>query len=142
MAQSEINQVLDVDCEKLFKAITNYTRYPEFVDGCSGAKIEKQEGPKTTVQYMVSMIKEISYTLEHTDDPTSKKTSWNLLKSDFLKKNTGSWQLKAVGPGKTEVKYQIEVEFKIPVPGMILNRLVKSSLPSMLKNFEKEAKNG
>ena len=42
-------------------------------------------------------------------------------------------------PG-TDLRYVIEIEFKIPVPGLILNRLIKSSLPSMVRSFESQAR--
>jgi ribosome-associated toxin RatA of RatAB toxin-antitoxin module len=142
VAQAEIHEVLSVDSAKLAAAIVNYERYPEYVDGCSGAKVIKKENGKTVVRYTVNLIKEISYTLEHTEDAASGRYSWHLLESDFLKKNSGSWQIKPAGSDKTDVHYTLEVEFKIPVPGLILNRLVKSSLPAMLRNFEKEAKRG
>jgi len=48
-------------------------------------------------------------------------------------------ELKSLGPGKTEAYYSLEIEFKIMVPNMILNKIVKSSLPGMVKNFEKQA---
>jgi len=46
-----------------------------------------------------------------------------------------------VGPGKTDVLYELEIEMNFPVPGLIMNRLVKGSLPSMVKGFVKQAKN-
>lgn len=140
MAQAEIHEVLSVDPEKLFEVITRYEDYGQYVEGCSGAKVLKREGNQILVEYSLNLIKEISYQLMHTEDPANKKMSWTLVSSEFLKKNTGSWELKPAGPGKTDVKYSLEVEFKLPVPGLILNRLVKSSLPTMLKNFEKRAR--
>ncbi len=85
------------------------------------------------------MMKDVSYTLDHKEDAASCTIEWTLVESDFFKMNNGRWTLKAVAPGKTEAHYALEVEFKIPVPGLILNRLVKGSLPSMIKNFEKRA---
>jgi hypothetical protein len=38
------------------------------------------------------------------------------------------------------VTYSLALDFKIYVPGLVLNGLVKSQLPKMLECFEKRAK--
>ena len=35
MAQAEIHEVLTVDRDKFFDAVTKYEEYPKFVDGCT-----------------------------------------------------------------------------------------------------------
>ncbi|MEK6579752.1 MAG: SRPBCC family protein [Bdellovibrionota bacterium] len=139
MAQAEISKVIDVDSKEFFKAVNNFEAYPEFVDGCKSVKVDRKSDTEARVTYNVSMMKEISYTLDHRADPKTGRIDWKLQKSDFLKKNEGYWIIKPAGPGKTEVKYAIEIEFNFPVPGLILNRLVKSSLPSMLASFTEKA---
>jgi ribosome-associated toxin RatA of RatAB toxin-antitoxin module len=140
MAKAEIEETLSVDRDKFFQAVVGYEQYPKFVEGCTKVEVDRSKPPVSRVTYHVSMIKDISYTLDHTEDAASGKVTWKLVKSDFLKKNIGEWTIQSVGPGKTKVKYSIEIEFNIPVPGLILNRLVKSSLPSMIKGFEKKAR--
>ena len=81
------------------------------------------------------MIKEVSYTVDQREDPEQGVVEWSLVESDFMKKNNGRWRIRSAGPGKTEVHYEVEVEFKIPVPSLILNRLIKSSLPDMIRSF-------
>jgi len=140
MAQAEIHEVLPVDCDKLFAAIISYEEYPKYVDGVTGIKVERKGAGQARVTYNVSMMKDVTYTLDHKEDQALGTIEWTLVESDFFKANKGIWKLKSVGAGKTDVTYKIEVEFKIPVPGLILNRLIKGSLPSMLKCFENRAK--
>ena len=71
------------------------------------------------------MSKDFTYTLDHSEDLKSGKVQWNLIESTLFKKNIGHWHLRESGNGKTDVHYKVEVEFKIPVPGFILNRLVE-----------------
>src|SRR4051812_17843497 len=125
MAQAEIQETLAVDFSKLFGVITKYEDYPSFVEGCSSVEIEHRESGKARVTYRVNMIKEISYTLEHSEDAEKGIIAWTLSSSDFMKKNSGRWELKALGPGRTQAKYAVELEFKISVPSLILNRLIK-----------------
>ena len=140
MAKAEIEETLSVDRDKFFQAVVGYEQYPKFVEGCTKVEVDRSNPPVSRVTYHVSMIKDISYTLDHTEDAAAGKVTWKLVKSDFLKKNIGEWTIQSAGPGKTKVKYSIEIEFNIPVPGLILNRLVKSSLPSMIKAFEKKSR--
>lgn len=139
MANAEIKETLKVDYDKLFDTITRYEDYPKFVDGCMKVSVERKGPGKARATYHVSMMKDVVYTLDHIEDREKGRIEWNLVDSDMFKSNSGFWQLKKAGDGKTEAQYGIELEFKIPVPSLILNRLVKGSLPSMIKNFEKQA---
>lgn len=143
MAQAQFQAVLNVDFERLYQVITQYEKYPEFVDGCNKVKILKSGKNENVVEYHIHLLKELSYTLTHRENPDSGRVEWELLKSDFLTLNKGFWQLKKGTENetdKTHVEYQIEIDFKFPVPGFILNRLIKGSLPSMVKNYEERAK--
>lgn len=143
MAQAEYSEVLPVDYKDLFSAITGYGDYPKFVEGCRAAKVEATEGGLTRVKYEVSvMSQDITYVLDHKEDLKTGRVEWSLVESNFFKKNNGSWTLKKQADGKTAVTYAIDIEFKISVPGFILNRLVKGSLPGMVKSFAKRAANG
>lgn len=142
MAQAEISEIVPVSKEKFFATITRYEDYPKYVDGVKSVKVERKGAGQARVTYYVSMMKEVVYTLDHREDLEKGVIEWSLVESDTLKKNTGRWNIKSAGDGKTDVNYSLEVEFKIPVPGFILNRLVKGSLPSMLKNFVNQALKG
>jgi ribosome-associated toxin RatA of RatAB toxin-antitoxin module len=139
VAQAEFKEVIGVDKDKLFKTITSYESYPQFVQGCKKVQVDRKNEGLARVSYEVSMMKDVTYTLDHQEYAQSGKVEWSLVESDTFKKNNGLWELKTVGPGKTEVYYRLDVEFKIPVPGFIVNKLVKGSLPDMVKSFVKKA---
>jgi len=140
MAQAEKREVFGVGIDKLFDVITRYEDYPKFVDGVNSIQVERKGPGHARVTYQVSMMKDFFYLLDHREDRENRVIEWTLVESDLFKKNTGRWELRSIGPNETEALYQLEVEFNIPVPGLILNRLVKGNLPSMFKNFEKQAK--
>jgi len=139
MANAEFHEVLAVDPGKMFKAITQYEDYPKFVEGCTSTKVERKGPGKTRVVFHVSMMKDVTYTIDHVEDEAAGTITWSLVDSDFFKKNSGKWVIKPAGDGKSDVFYAVEVDFKIPVPGFVLNRLVKGSLPPMVKSFAKRA---
>jgi ribosome-associated toxin RatA of RatAB toxin-antitoxin module len=135
MAKAEIHEIVNADKDKLFQAISRYEDYPQFVENCKSAKVERKGSGKARVAYHVSLIKDVRYVIDHTEDAQAGTVSWSLVESDTFKTNNGRWELKSLGPGKTDVKYFLELDFKIPVPGLILNRLIKGPLPSMVKSF-------
>jgi ribosome-associated toxin RatA of RatAB toxin-antitoxin module len=135
MAKAEIHEIVSADKDKLFQAISRYEDYPQFVENCKSATVERKGSGKARVAYHVSLIKDVHYTIDHTEDAAAGIVAWTLVESDTFKTNTGRWELKALGPGKTDVKYFLELDFKIFVPGMILNKLIKGPLTSMVKSF-------
>src|SRR5580704_10035018 len=124
MANAEINEVVNVDFAKIYQVVSRYEEYPQFLDGCKSARVERKGAGRARVAYHVSMIKDVLYVLDHEEnvdaDAGTGTVEWKLVESDTFKMNSGKWALKSLGPGKTEVNYSLEVEFKIPVPGLIL----------------------
>jgi len=140
MAQTEFRDVLAVDKEKLLSVITSYEDYPQFIEGCTEAHVQERADGRARVTYRVNvMSQDVNYTLDHFEDPSTGQIRWSLVDSNFFKKNDGHWEVKSLGNGKSDVVYALDVEFKVPVPGFILNRLVKGSLPGMVRSFEKQA---
>ncbi len=139
MAKADIRETLGVPYDKLYQAITRYEDYPQFVNGCTQVSVERKGPGKARVTYHVSMIKDVIYTLDHEEDPENGVITWKLVDSNAMKINNGRWELKRAGD-ETDAYYSLEIEFNFPVPGLILNRLVKSSLPTMLRNFEDRAR--
>jgi ribosome-associated toxin RatA of RatAB toxin-antitoxin module len=102
--------------------------------------VEKESAEGGTVKFTINIIKEISYTINLKHIP-NKEVSWTLVTGDMMKVNNGKWTLKDLGGGKTEVNYNLEIEFKgfLPGLGMIEKTLVSTNLPMTMKAFSKRA---
>ncbi len=135
---TERTEVFDIPMEKFFQVIADYESYPEFVDGVSAIKILDRSGDVSTVEYSLNLIKKFSYTLKLTEQKPDG-LSWELVDGDIFKYNTGSWKLKDLGDGKTEVHYRLEVEFKGFAPKMVVNKLVSHNLPAMMQSYYERA---
>ena len=140
MAKAEISQVLSIDKDQFFDAVVKYEDYPQFVKSCKKTEVERKAPGHSRVKYSVDLMRELYYILDHHEDREKGVITWKLIESDLLKANQGTWNITSAGPGQTSVKYEIDIEFNIPVPGFILGKLIKGSLPGMLKDFEKKAK--
>ena len=62
--------------------------------------------------------------------------SWSLVRGDVLKAMTGSYTLSGQGDG-TEVVYQLAVDLKIPMLGMIKRKAEKSIVSGALDGLKK-----
>lgn len=131
-------EVFDIDIESFYNVLTDYSSYPEFVDGVSEISVLKSNKSGAEVEYYLNLIKKFKYILSLKHEP-NKKISWELKSGDLFKKNRGSWELKDLD-GKTEVTYSLEVEFKGFAPKMVVNKLVSNNLPSMMKSYYDRAK--
>ena len=134
--------VINVPAEHLFKTITDYESYPEFIPETLGVEIVKQSKKKDTrvvdVKFDIKVIKQIDYTLRLTEEPNEKIT-WELVEGRIFKSNNGSWELKSAGKGKTEATYTVDITIGLLVPQAITNMLVGSSLPKMLEQMKERA---
>jgi ribosome-associated toxin RatA of RatAB toxin-antitoxin module len=144
MAAAERTDIVDVPLNKLYQAICDYDNYPKFVTGASNVKLLSREGNASRVQFDVEMMKRVEYVLKIKEeiDPEgrSARVSWTLDSSKFFKISNGLWELKALGPEKTQVLYKLELEFEIPVPGFVLKKLVASALPKTIQEFSDRAR--
>lgn len=126
--------------QKVFDVIKDFRSYPDFVDGVSGIEVLEESESGIKAEYSLNMIKEFKYVIDVSfNEPNS--VSWELSSGDLFKKNNGKWELKSLSEKETEVTYSLDVEFKMFAPKMIVNKLVKTNLPLMMKAFQKRAEN-
>lgn len=141
MAEANHETTFDISAEKYFKAVADYEKYPEFVDGMKKVKAERGADGTVTAHYDLSMMgKDMSYSLKIKEDQAAGKVNWSLIKSEFFKVNNGAWKIESLGADKCKVNYSLEVEFSFSVPGFILKSVVKGTLPTMMKSFYERAK--
>jgi ribosome-associated toxin RatA of RatAB toxin-antitoxin module len=140
MIKVETRQTVSIDKGKLFQLIIGYSDYPSFVYGVKSVHVQRKGPGKARVTYTVSIIKDLVYTIDLVENENLGTVSWRLVRSDFFKTNNGFWNIRDLGSGKCEVRYGVELEFKFPIPKLILRQLVKVILPTMVKSFEKRAR--
>lgn len=140
MASASRTEVMEASVENVFKVLTDYANYPEFMDGVSAVDIIEREGNTAKVKYELNVIKTFSYVLNLTE-VENESVSWDFDNGDIFSTNSGSWKLEDLGDGTTEVTYSIDLEIKIKMmgTGLITKKLLKTSLPSMMKQVEERA---
>lgn len=139
MANAERTETFDAPIANIYKVLTNYESYPDFMDGVKEVRETSRDGNTAIVEYDLNIIKKFTYSVKITE-VENESLSWTFEGGDLFHSNDGSWSLKDNGDGTTEVTYKLDLDFKVKVPGMIAKKLVSSNLPTMMKAVCKKAK--
>jgi coenzyme Q-binding protein COQ10 len=138
MAQATRSIVVNVPPEKFFQVVADFAKYPQFLPDVKGIKVGAKVGNATEVTYEIEVIKKLTYTLKHLEEPPNKLT-WSFVKGDMMKDNKGSWLIEKEGEGKTRATYTIELKLGALVPSSVEKALAEARLPQMLDQFKKRA---
>ncbi|MET8181382.1 SRPBCC family protein [Streptomyces sp. NPDC005336] len=124
----------------VMEVIADFDRYPEWSGEVKEADVltkdRRGRGEQVRMVLDAGAIKD-DYTLEYSwtgDD----QVSWSLVKSQMLRALDGSYRLAALDDGKsTEVTYQLTVDVKIPMLGMIKRKAEKVIIDRALAGLKK-----
>lgn len=120
--------------------IADLPAYPEWSDGITTvqvlSKYEDDDRPADArFQIDSGMIKD-TYELEY-DWTGDSAVSWHLTKGDLLTALNGSYTLTDNGNGTTTVHYELEVDVKMPMIGMLKRKAEKVIVDTALKGLKK-----
>ena len=139
MAKASVTEQFDCTAEQFYNIVSDYEKYPEFLNDVKSAKTVSREGDHKIVDYEISVIKTFKYTLKMTEmKPTS--VSWTMVSADIFKDNVGSWQIRDLEGGRCEATYSLDVKFTLFVPGMIEKKVVQHNLPGMMNAYKNRVK--
>ncbi|MEU4078444.1 cyclase [Streptomyces venezuelae] len=118
--------------------IADFARYPEWTGEVKEAEVLETDGSgraeKVRLLLDAGAIKD-DHTLAYTWTGANE-VSWTLVKSQMLRSLDGSYRLTAVGD-RTEVTYQLTVDVKIPMLGMIKRKAEKVIIDRALAGLKK-----
>ena len=138
MSSASTTEVFSCTPEEFYSIISDYEKYPEFLNEVKEVKKIEQQGDKVLAEFHVSMIKSFSYRLWITENPPSG-IHWTFESGDLFKTSVGHWKLEEEA-GKTRAHYSVEAKFKVFVPGPIAKQLVQVNLPNMMSSYHKRVK--
>ncbi|MER5887714.1 SRPBCC family protein [Streptomyces sp. NPDC001941] len=125
--------------------IADFARYPEWTGEVKEAEVLATDAAgraeKVRLLLDAGAIKDdhtLAYTWTGTDE-----VSWTLVKSQMLRTLDGSYRLAPVAGGTgTEVTYQLTVDVKIPMLGMIKRKAEKVIIDRALAGLKKRVESG
>lgn len=129
--------VVQADVATVLETVASFDDYPEWQDEMKAAEtLETDENGWGTKARFTVDAKVLSATFTLTYEYTETSMSWTLVEGDKLTQNDGSYELKDLGDGRTEVTYTLEVGLSVPLPGMVRRRAAKQIVGSGLKGLK------
>ena len=136
MAWAERSIEIEASLDAVWKVITDFESYPEFLADMQAARVESRDGSeRVRASFELQILKRIRYTLDFNLEPPTR-LDWTLVKGDFMKRNEGGWRLEAMEGGRTRATYRIALALGAIVPESITTRLAAEQLPSTLDAFK------
>ncbi|MFF7180635.1 SRPBCC family protein [Streptomyces sp. NPDC008121] len=125
--------------------IADFARYPEWTGEVKEAEVLATDpagrAEKVRLLLDAGAIKD-DHTLAYTWTG-DHEVSWTLVKSQMLRALDGSYRLAPANGGKgTEVTYQLTVDVKIPMLGMIKRKAEKVIIDRALAGLKKRVESG
>ncbi|GIH23043.1 cyclase [Acrocarpospora phusangensis] len=132
--------MIGADGPTIMSVIADFPAYPEWAGQVKSARIltEDAEGRPATVRFVLDAgVISDEYTLAYDWDDAA--VSWHIVDSGRMVSGlTGSYRLARRGDG-TEVTYELAVDLKVPMIGMIKRKAEKVIIDTALKGLRKRA---
>ncbi|MFF4405582.1 SRPBCC family protein [Streptomyces sp. NPDC001262] len=131
--------------DRVMAVISDFDRYPDWTGEVKLAEVlEKDEQGRASQLRLVldaGAIKD-DHVLAYSW-PSPDVVKWSLVKSQMLRQLDGSYSLKPVAGGTaTEVTYELTVDVKIPMLGMIKRKAEKVIIDRALDGLKKRVESG
>ncbi|MFJ5924098.1 SRPBCC family protein [Kitasatospora sp. NPDC092948] len=131
--------VIDATPAEVMAVIADFAAYPEWTDELKEIEVLKTgpDGRAAEVRLLLDAgaIRD-EHVLAYTWDG-DREVGWTLVKSQMLRALDGSYRLAPAGQGRTEVTYQLAVDVKIPMLGMIKRKAEKVIIDRALAGLKK-----
>ncbi|MFE0647675.1 SRPBCC family protein [Streptomyces sp. NPDC059534] len=124
--------------------IADFDRYPEWTGEVKEAEVLETDdagrAEKVRLLLDAGAIKD-DHTLAYTWTGANE-VSWTLVKSQMLRSLDGSYRLAPLDGDRTQVTYQLTVDVKIPMLGMIKRKAEKVIIDRALAGLKKRVESG
>ncbi|GAA2741457.1 MULTISPECIES: SRPBCC family protein [Kitasatospora] len=131
--------IIDATPAEVMAVIADFAAYPEWTGEVKEIEVLEtaDNGRAAEVRLLLDAgaIRD-EHVLAYTWDG-DREVSWTLVKSQMLRALDGSYSLGALKSGGTEVTYQLAVDVKIPMLGMIKRKAEKVIIDRALAGLKK-----
>ncbi len=136
--RTESSITIAADAATIMSVIADLEAYPEWTSGVREVEVlsvyEDTERPAEARFVIDSSGIKDEYTLEY-DWDGDESVTWTLGQAGVLKAMDGAYPLTDQGDGMTQVVYQLSVDVKIPMLGMIKRKAEKVIVDTALKGL-------
>jgi ribosome-associated toxin RatA of RatAB toxin-antitoxin module len=126
----------------VWSAITDFDRYPQWIDAVETCEVYGRNGNAIFVRFVLKSFGiSVEYFIEHDYRAAETWGTWTLdySRESDLSDSVGSWLVREVSPGVSQVEYSVDLKVSGWVPGFVRNILVDSGLEDATQWLKKEA---
>lgn len=127
---------VEAPIDTVWNTITDLASYPEWAEGVLEAEVltTNADGYPETARFRVdARVAEVTYTLRYTY--TDYDVRWTLVEGETISQLDGAYLLAEVGAG-TDVRYDLEADVDMPLPGFLKKRAAKQILDQGLRGLK------
>jgi ribosome-associated toxin RatA of RatAB toxin-antitoxin module len=139
LAKATVEATIRAPKEYVWKALTDFGRYPHIFPKVKSCQVLKREGQLVYIESYLKPQLFVNEQCQHTiNDLQNKPDSlrWKMVDGTF-KAVEGEWQLKSVNAGKhCQVKYTLEVDPGPAIPRPVANLALKMTQKEIVSNFK------
>ena len=141
--------IMDIQAspERVWSVITNFEKYPDWIDELSLCEIYGQSGDSVRARFIIStMMIKVEYFIHHKLNKNAGYLTWSLdyNKESDLDDSTGYWLIypSPADPSKTRVEYSVDIRIKGWVPSFIEDMLADQGLEDATRWVKRESEKG
>jgi ribosome-associated toxin RatA of RatAB toxin-antitoxin module len=130
---------IDADPSTVMDVIADIGSYPDWVDEYTETEVLESDPdgyPKTARLVLDAAVLKDTMVLEYVWPADRKSVTWSLVSSSLLKSLDGVYRLSPKGSG-TDVTYELAVDLKIPIIGMLKRKAERRLTDTALKDLKK-----
>lgn len=111
--------------EHCFEVLTDFELYPDWAADIKAVTVERRDaaGRATEVTFRAAAFgRSTSYTLRYDYAAAPRELSWVQIAGDLTRRLDGAYVLEATDDGATDIRYDLVVDLKVPLPGFVKRR--------------------
>ena len=111
--------------EYCFEVLTDFERYPEWAADIKAVAVERRDDSGRALQVTfraAAFGRSTSYTLLYDYSGSPAQLSWVQVAGDLTRRLDGAYLLEAAGDATTDIRYDLVVDLKVPLPGFVKRR--------------------
>jgi hypothetical protein len=108
-----------------FDVLTNFELYPDWAADIKAVTVDGRDGqgrPEQVTFRAAAFGRSTSYTLRYDYAHAPGELSWIQVSGDLTRRLDGAYILESSGDGGTDIRYDLVVDLKVPLPGFVKRR--------------------
>src|ERR1700722_1087753 len=108
-----------------FEVLTNFELYPDWAADIKAVTIDGRDDqgrPEQVTFRAAAFGRSTSYTLRYDYTHAPAELSWIQVQGDLTRRLDGAYILEPTGDGGTEIRYDLIVDLRVPLPGFVKRR--------------------